>query len=280
MIRLVFGCGFLGLPTAKGWSSAGNKTYGLTRSSNRFSELESNGLQPLLGDIVDPDSLPAFPTADTVVIAVGMDRSKYSDIRQVYVEGLQNILNQLPSETGHLIYISSTGVYGNFDGQWVDEHSPAQPTREGGKACLEAEQLIKTSRFADRFTILRFAGLYGRWRVPMQAAIQNRQWEKLSPQGSLNLIHVSDGARIIRAIADLRPFGETYLVSDGHPANRKDYYATVADILGTGPIPWTETQDHPPARSDKRIRNRKLMSSIDLELEYPDYLAGLAEALP
>jgi nucleoside-diphosphate-sugar epimerase len=277
MIRLVFGCGFLGLPTARGWSLAGDQVYALTRDRNRFLELERNGIQPLIGDIVDPASLPDLPRADTVLVAVGMDRTKYSDIRAVYVEGLRNILDQISDETGHVIYISSTGVYGSFDGEWIDEDSPAQPNREGGKACLEAEQLLKQSRFSDRYTILRFAGLYGGRRVPMKEAIANRQWDKLVPEGSLNLIHVKDGANIIRAIADRRPFGETFLVSDGHPCLRKDFYLAVARHLNAGPIEWPKVGSRPTG-SDKKISNRKLLETIEFEFAYPDYQAGLGEA--
>jgi len=68
---------------------------------------------------------------------------------------MRAILAHLPKSTGHLIYVSSTGVYGDFDGAWIDESSPTQPTREGGKACLEVESLIASSAFVERSTILR-----------------------------------------------------------------------------------------------------------------------------
>ena len=221
MKRLVFGCGFLGLPLAKAWSNKGDEVFGMTRKRERFAELKSAGIRPLLGDITDPESLQGLPVVDTVLVAVGMDRSSYSDIRDGLCGRLANILDALPAQVGHLIYVSSTGVYGDSDGHWVDEQTEPNPLREGGNACLAAEQMIKASQFQDRFTILRFAGLYGDSRIPMQAAIAGRQWDKLSPTGFLNLIHVEDGVRIMQAIADQRPFGETFLVSDGTSCSAK-----------------------------------------------------------
>jgi hypothetical protein len=117
MKRLVFGCGFLGSPVGNVCSSAGDEVLGITRKHDRFAELEAAGIRPILGDITNPATLVGLPVVDTVLVAVGMDRTVYSDIRTVYVDGLQHILEALPTETGHLIYISSTGVYGNSNNQ-------------------------------------------------------------------------------------------------------------------------------------------------------------------
>ena len=286
MKRLIFGCGFLGSPAGQVWSLAGDEVFGITRKRERFEDLEAAGIRPILGDITKSPTITGLPAVDTVLVAVGMDRTVYSDIRAVYVNGLQHILDALPVETGHLIYISSTGVYGSSGGKWVNEQTETNPTREGGQACLEAEKLIKSSRFQDRFTILRFAGLYGGSRIPMKNLIEDRQWEKLSPQGFLNLIHVEDGARIIQAIAQQRPSGETFLVSDGHPASRKEYYETLAEYLGSGPINWPEKNLNEgeevdragrKTRSDKRISNQKLCQMIEFEFRYPDFHAGLRQ---
>ena len=146
------------MPVAKAWADRGDQLFALTRHRNNTSKFSDLGITPLIGDVTRPNSFPtSFPVCDTVLVAIGMDRTRYSDVREVYVEGMRNILAKLPDETGHLIYISSTGVYGDFQDSWVDETSPTQPTREGGKACLEAEGLIARSPFAGRATILRLA---------------------------------------------------------------------------------------------------------------------------
>ena len=121
MKRLVVGCGYLGLRVAKRWFAAGDSVFALTRSQTRAAGLRAQGISPIVGDITLPASLDNLPEVDTVLFAVGMDRSRYSDIRLVYVDGLRHIIQRISPASKHLIYISSTGVYGDFGGQWVDE---------------------------------------------------------------------------------------------------------------------------------------------------------------
>jgi len=211
----------------------------MTRKSERLAWFSDQGITGIVGDVTQPQTLN-LPEADIVLIAVGMDRSMYSDVEAVYVGGLRNVLDNLP-QPKHLIYVSSTGVYGDFDGQWVDESSTTQPLRPGGKACLKAEQLIRES------------GIYGADRVPTKERIKAGEWKKLSSAGFLNLIHVDDGAKIIDRIAQTEPAGETYLVSDGN------------ECLGAEQIPWSETAVDPKAArsgSSKRISNKKLVEQF------------------
>lgn len=282
MIRLIFGCGYLGARAAQRWIASGDQVIAITRNPQRVAELESLGLSTIVANITQPETLADLPTAQTVLVAVGMDRSKYSDIRQVYVEGLQNVLDQLSDQTEQLIYISSTGVYGDFGGDWVTEEAPTEPVRDGGKACLEAERLIAASRFSKRATILRFAGIYGPGRVPTGALIVSKQWKKLSAKGYLNLIHVNDGARIIELISNQKPAGETYLVSDGNPPLRREYYDHVAKLFGVTEIPWEAAEILPESSrsgSNKRIANNKLLERFKIELEHPNFVSGLKQAL-
>ena len=243
-----------------------------------------------MADVTLPDTLVDLPVVDTVLIAVGMDRSRYSDIRKVYVEGLRNVLDALVDSVQHVIYVSSTGVYGNFDGDWVDENSPTDPQREGGKACLEAEQLLSDSRLGSRATILRFAGIYGPDRVPTRQQVIDKQWDRLSPHGYLNLIQVDDGAHVVQLIArsvdvdrdNTDTLAQTFLVSDGQPPLRSDYYDWIADRFGVGPIPWDPTATAPQesrASSSKRIGNQKLQQHFSIDFQYADYRSGLAHAL-
>lgn len=296
MKRLIIGCGYLGLPTAKRWLAAGDEVVALTRQSDRFSTLQALGIKPILGDITQADSLAelsALPPVDTILFAVGMDRSRYDDIRGVYVDGLMNVLAALPAKAGHLIYISSTGVYGNSAGEFVNETTIAEPTRAGGQACLEAEALIRSSQFSAAnsnneanhetgFTILRLAGIYGPNRIPLLSAIESQQWDQLSPNGFLNLIHVADAARIIERVTEQKLFGEMILVSDGNPVPRKTFYETIARLSNQPSIPWEQFADSnagPKRSGDKRIDNAKLRRLIGDDFWFPDYLAGLRHEL-
>ena len=78
----------------------------------------------------------------------------------------ENVLAALPSDVGRFIYISTTGVYGNAGGEWVDEDTPPDPQRDGGRASLAAEQVLAASPLADRGVVLRLAGIYGPGRIP------------------------------------------------------------------------------------------------------------------
>ena len=291
MNRLIVGCGFLGWPLALKWAqqsntsedrSSANDVFAMTRSAERAQEFIAAGLSPIVADITNAENLKTaltdLPAMDTIVFAVGMDRSRYDDIYDVYVEGLRRFIDSYPHPIKHLIYVSSTGVYGDFGGDWAHEDSPTLPAREGGKACLMAEALLAEA--TDNWTVLRMAGLYGGSRVPTKTLIQNRDWNKLSPHGYLNLIHQTDAVAAIAKTAVIKPMQEIILCSDGHPPVRKDYYQHIADQFEIGSIPWpAETTVDPKSRSanSKRISNEKMLRLLDLELVHPDYKSGLAE---
>jgi nucleoside-diphosphate-sugar epimerase len=281
--RLVIGCGFLGLPLALRWQNQGDSVFATTRNEQRSLEFSDIGLHPLILDTTDPVSLEQLQqqSFDTVVVAVGMDRSRYDSVHHVYVGGLENVLKNLSEDIGQLIYVSSTGVYGDFGGEWVDESSPTDPQRDGGKACLEAEQLLQSSRFSDRATVLRMSGLYGNERVPTKSAVESKQWNKLSATGYLNLIHVDDAVSAVCIAADQNLVGETFLVSDSNPTLRREYYQFLADKFELGPIPWADVAPDPNSRgsSSKRISNRKFLEQTGLELKHPDFRSGLSDTI-
>ena len=270
------------MPLAKRWHSDGCEVYATTRSPDTAAKFSESGLHPLVLDTTDEPSVKQLKAMefDTVVVAVGMDRKRYDSVHQVYVGGLENVLINLSDDTGQLIYISSTGVYGDFGGAWVDESSPTDPQREGGKACLAAEQLLQESRFADRVTILRMAGLYGNERVPTRTTIESKQWSKLSTTGYLNLIHVDDAVGAICAVTETAFHGETFLVADSTPTLRREYYQHLADMFEFGEFPWAEATPDPNSRSSnsKRISNRKLLTRTGLELKHPDFRSGIADS--
>ena len=283
MKALIFGCGYLGHEVAQLWCDGPNEIFAVTRDASRARQFEENGLRPVIADITQPDSLNDLPkNIDVVLFAVGFDRSRYQDIREVYVDGLQNVLHKIEKRFGQLIYISSTGVYGNADGDWVDETSPTDPQRPGGRACLEAERLIQKGSSGSRSTILRLAGIYGPRRVPHLAAIEQKDWSRLSSHGHINLIHVRDAANIVDCVFERGITEDLYLVSDGQPPLRTELYDFVAEKVGTGPIDWsvpTESSSAKRSSANKRISNQKLVEQMDYEFMFPDFKAGIIDSL-
>lgn len=283
---LIFGYGYLGGPVAKLWRDEGRTMYAVTRSEERAQQVESSGPTPIVADVTDPSTLRNLPTVDTVLFAVGYDRTSSKSIDEVYVGGVRNVLDALPTSIGRFIYISTTGVYGDAGGEWIDESTPTNPSRAGGQASLAAEELICESPFADRAVVLRLAGIYGQKRLPYLAQLKAGEPIEAPQAGYLNLIHVVDAARIVQLLAN--PTREisgpvTYCVSDGHPVVRREYYREVARLLDA-PEP---TFADPPAGSpraaraavDKRVSNRRLLADLEIELLYPTYREGLAATI-
>jgi nucleoside-diphosphate-sugar epimerase len=157
--RLVVGCGYLGERVARFWRDAGDDVYATTRG-DRADALSRAGLRPLKMDVTHGPALGPLPVVDTVVFAVGRDRRSRATMLDIHVTGLRSLLDALPESTGCVIYVSSTGVYGQGAGEWVDEASVCEPLSEGGKACLSGERLLVAHARGRDALVLRLAGLY------------------------------------------------------------------------------------------------------------------------
>ena len=132
MAKLIFGCGYLGRRVAERWLAAGETVYAVTRSESHAAEIAGQGLRPIVADVMQPQTLADLPVAETVLYSIGFDRTAGRSIRDVYVGGLAAALEALPAATGRIVYVSSTGVYGQTTGESVDENSPCDPTRDDG----------------------------------------------------------------------------------------------------------------------------------------------------
>jgi nucleoside-diphosphate-sugar epimerase len=270
---LIVGCGYLGRRVARRWLSAGRRVAALTRGN--ADALAALGVEPIVGDVLDPDSLHQLPPAATVLYAVGLDRAAGRSMRDVYVTGLANVLSML-SHSGRFISVSSTSVYGQTDGEWVDETSPTEPTEESGRVVLEAERLLRSKR--PDAVILRFGGIYGPDRLLRRQA-QLRSGEPMSGDAErwLNLIHVEDGADAVVA-AELRGVtGSTYNIVDDEPVMRGAYYERLAGLVGA-PAPRFSGQTE-KRQANRRVSNAKARDALGWRPVYPSYREGLPEAL-
>ncbi len=280
MSKLIFGCGYLGLRVARLWRKSSDNVFAVTRSHRRAAEFRAEGIEPILADVAEPDSLRALPRTQTVLYAVGFDRAAGRSMREIYVSGLSHVLDALPADTKRIVYISSTGVYAQSAGEWIDEDSPCEPVRENGRVCLEAENVLRSHPLGQRSIVLRLAGIYGRGRIPRQAALLAGEPIAAPSTGWLNLIHVEDAARIVLAVERAAHPAAMYTVSDGHPSPRQAYYAELARLIGAPPARFIEPPADSPAAlradSNKRVGNQKLLADLQIELSYPSYREGLA----
>jgi nucleoside-diphosphate-sugar epimerase len=276
---LVVGCGFLGRRAARRWRAAGRTVSALTRSDERSEQFRAEGIEPILGDVTEPASL-RFPQSDTVLYAVGLDRTAGQSMREVYVGGLANVLGGLPRPRC-FIYVSSTSVYGQTDGEEVDETAATDPEEESGKIVLEAERLLR-ERMPEAI-ILRFAGIYGPGRLLRRRSIESGEVIVGDPERWLNLIHVEDGVMAVLAAAERGRPGEVYNVSDGQPVRRREFYTSLARLLKAPKPrfvpPPTDAPLPPHERAHRRIVSRRLRDDLAVTLRYPDHDSGLAASL-
>lgn len=283
---LIVGCGYLGQRVGRILSDRGERVFGTTRKAERTEELAASGIVAVVADVLDPDSLAAFPEADRVLYCVGFDRSAGVPIRTVYVDGLENTLGQMTDRAGKFVYVGSTGVYGLDDGGWVDEDSPVAPRTESGRACLEAESVVRTYHEAGGglpSTIVRFSGLYGPGRIMRREALLRGEPIAGDPDKYLNLIQIDDAADAAIAVLDRGSPGRLYLASDDRPVPRSEFYALAAESLGA-PLPrFVPPEPKSPAagqeESNKRVSNRRIRVELGLTLRYPDIRSGVPAAL-
>jgi len=280
MAKLVIGTGYLGFRVAQRWREDNDPVFVTTRFAARADVLADKGLRPIVADVTDPVTLKDLPAVDTVLFSVGLDRKAGHSIDEVYVEGLANVLDAISGRTKRFIYISSSGVYGQEDGSWVDELSDCEPIRAGGRACLAAERGLAEHSLGRLSVILRLAGIYGPGRVPRRADLILGQPIVADGDGFLNLIHVEDAVSAVIAAGQIDDFPALYVVSDGSPVLRRHYFHEVARLMGIEDLrietPPGDGTDSRRMRGDKRIDSSKLRRELGFSPHYPTFREGLA----
>jgi nucleoside-diphosphate-sugar epimerase len=156
----------------------------------------------------------------------------------------------------------------------VSEATPPDPSREAGRVLVAAEQLL-ANHPAGPGTALRFAGLYGPGRLPRLADLRAGRPIATDPDSWLNLVHVDDAARIVRAVAAAAAPAPLYVVSDGRPVRRRDWYGRLAAAAHAPPPTWDPAAPRDRG-ADKRVNPARLFRDLGLTLDHPDSLAALA----
>ena len=311
-VRLIVGCGYVGLRAAQQWLSLGDRVLTVTRSADKAASLSQQGIEAKVWDWHHPLSATSSPAIhlahdawvprdlvfDSVLIAVSHAPVPGVAPEHAHVRGLEHLsgwLNPADAPT-RWVYLSTTGVFaGTTSGEWVDETSAVGPTRPGSIAALEGERWIESRVPQSRRVVLRPAGIYGPGRVPNVEPIRTSTPMSVDPNSFLNLVHVDDLVGIIVAATQAPTASPLYCVSDGNSPMRQDYYEWIAQ-LGGWPSPKFASQSTPTessstaaphlprvrARSDsnKRIDCHRLRTEIDYCFQYPSYREGLTALAP
>jgi nucleoside-diphosphate-sugar epimerase len=273
--RLVVGCGYLGARVARAWRDAGDEVYGTTRGG-QVDALSRSGVHPLILDVTAGPVSRGLPAVDTVLFAVARDRNSDATMFDIHVTGLRAVLDGLAASASRVIYVSTTGVYGQDQGEWVDEASVTDPVREGGRACLAAERMLAGHERGRDAVVLRMAGLYGVGRIPRADDVLQGRSIAGSPDAYLNLIQVDDAALAVVAAGDpAHGGGKTYVVSDSHPPTRGAYVGAVASRLGLAVPGFTGGTGR-----GKRVRSTRIVRALDYHANYMSFREGLAASCP
>jgi len=287
---VVVGCGYVGIELGRQLVERGHEVTGVRRSDDGLAAVRDAGLDAVRADATDPDSLSALPDADRVVFAASSGGRGADAAREVYVDGLENVLTEYERRDrtpDRLVYTSSTGVYGDHDGGWVDEDTPLDPTTPKTEVLAEAERVARERAAAAGIdgAVARFAGLYGPGRYRLR-----RYLEGPVTAGYLNMVHRVDAAGAVRFLLErdvLRD--DVLLVVDDEPADKHAFADWLADECGV---------DRPPKRSKaerlaegdlpeaarRRVQTSKRCSNgrlrgLGYEFVYPTYRTGYRDAV-
>ena len=230
--KLVVGCGYLGSRVAALWRQ---RRHGPCRYAfSPAPRAAADPFRPVVAEVTQPCSLRALPAVSTILFAVGFDRYAVAADSSRLRRGPGSVLASLAKSVNRFIYISSTGVYSQSAGELIDEQAPCEPQREGGRACLEAEKVLKASRFEERSFSCAWPAFTGQAAFRIRRSIRAGEPLPVAADAWLNLIHVEDAARIIVELEKNVPTPATFNVSDGHPIRRADFYRELARLL-SGP---------------------------------------------
>lgn len=289
---VVVGCGYVGSELARQLAARDHDVTGVRRSSAGLESVEAvaEGVDAMRADATDPDSLVELPDADAVVFAASSGGRGAEAARAVYVDGLRNVVEEYGGRDrapDRLVYTSSTGVYGDHDGAWVDEGTPIEPTTEKTRVLAEAERvaLEDAAEVGIDGTVARFAGLYGPDRYRL-----DRYLEGPVTAGYLNMVHRDDAAGAIRFLLETDGArGEPVVVVDDEPVEKHAFADWLADECEVD-RPEKRSKEARIAAGDlsaaaeRRIRTSKRCSNdrlrgLGYEFAYPTFREGYRDAI-
>ena len=277
---LISGCGYVGSALGILLTTQGHTTFGLRRNTTAL-PLTILPVQADLSTSLPPDALPT--NLDAVVYAASPAGSTDEAYRAAYVDGPRSLLSALTPQGSlrRFVFVSSTGVYAQREGEWVDEESPTEPQSYSGKRLLEGECGVLGSTFSA--TVLRLGGIYGPGRTGAIDRALRQASEEKDPSRYTNRIHRDDCVGALRHLLLLRDPAPLYLGVDHEPTTRQEIHEWLT-AQGYTPPPTLETFSRNTtcgtsrSRTNKRCSNARLVSS-GYRFRYPTFREGFAALL-
>lgn len=283
---LILGCGYVGRRVAHEYLDRGARVLGVVRGEESRRALEADGIPALALDL-GVDDLARLPLAGCRVFHFAPPPPQ-----GVEDWGTRRLAAAF-ARSGHprrLVYISTTGVYGDCGGAWVDETWPARPSVDRARRRWDAEQALRQwSRVSGaELLILRVAGIYGPERLPLERIRQGLPLVREAEAPFSNRIHVDDLVQVCIAAMERGAAGSVYNVCDGHPSTMTHYFFQIADAAGLPRppvIPLAEVAGQLSAgmqsymQESRRLSNRRIREELGVHLAYPTLAEGLPASL-
>jgi nucleoside-diphosphate-sugar epimerase len=283
----IIGCGDIGRRTAALWQARGADVAALARSDSSAQKLQQLGITPVAGDLDQPASLQYLPLAGVLLYYFAPPPAQ--DDRDGRMRAMVTAMTS-GARPDKIIYISTTGVYGNNHGAWVTEDTPLQPQATRSRRRVDAETVLRAfgHKLGLPVIILRVPGIYGPGRLPIEAIRTRRPVLDESESGYTNRIHAEDLARICLVAAERGQADAVYNVSDGNPSSMTGYFNQLADALGEPRPPVVSRAEAQSVLSagmlsyldeSRRVDNRRMREELGVELLYPTLDSGLRAIL-
>ena len=283
----IIGCGDIGQRLGrlylKKYKKEGVIVRGLVRSEAAMDRLAMAGIEALCGDLARPETLNKLPTAGARVFYFAPPPAE-GDTDPLLRNFLTAIATSLPEK---LVLISTTAVYGDCRGEWINEDRATNPQTARGRRRLDAETALQdwSAKTGVPYVILRVGGIYGPGRWPLDRLKKGLPVLHETESPYTNRIHQDDLALICLAAAERGQSGEVLNVADGKPGTMSSYFKSVAKHFGLPQPPEVDLQQAKKVMTagmlsylneSRRITNDKLLERLQVELRYPDLKAGLA----
>lgn len=267
---LIAGCGYVGTQLGLELADSGHVVFGLRRDPSGLPA----AVRPVAADLLDREQLSGNLPArlDAVVFAASPQRRDPAAYRQTYVDGparLLEVLEERGDQLQRVVLTSSTAVYGNTDGAWVDEDTPTAPGSDTARVLVEAEQSMRACRPSS--VVVRLAGIYGPGRTRLLDQVRAGE-ATCPPQPSYtNRIHRDDCAGVLAHVLQLAEPAPLYVGVDHEPAERCTVLRWLAARLG---VPPPTVADRGGRRgANKRCRNDRVVAS-GYGFRYPTFRDG------
>lgn len=273
---LIVGCGWLGGAVAEALAARGDRVTGVRRDPARAASLRALGAEPLVLDLADPASLAYLP--DDLDAVVGLQSSREDSVAAYTRTYLETGANLLAAAGGRrlraVVQASSTGVFGQRDGSWVDEATPPAPASPTAEVLARAErQCLDAAQAGIPARVLRLSGLYGPGRTWMLDRIRSGAFALGAGDAAwLNSCHRDDAVAAVLAVLDRGRDGGVYHATDAEPLRRRDLVRWVAERLG---VPAPEAAGAARGGPDRRVSGEATRRELGLTLRWPSLREGL-----